>query len=108
MQESSQWQASNYRGFEGEITFGSFAHVVLEIELIAKPELRRTTWFDICLFVCNIWSVGNRKAANIRFSWVTKRSPVAFAPLPFAFGILSLSLSPSLSLAGLAGLAARA
>jgi len=50
------------------------------------------------LFVCSFatfGSVGNRKAANIRFFWVTNRSPVAFPPIPFAFGIFSLSLSLS-------------
>jgi len=98
MWESSQWQASNGRGLEGEIAFGSFAHVVLEIVLRAKPELRRTTWFDIVCLFATFGSVGNIKAANIRFFWVTKRS---CPPLPSAFGILSLSffsLSLSLSL----------
>ena len=106
MQESSQWQASNCRGLEGEITFGSFAHVVLEIVLAAKPELRRTTWFDIVRFFATFGSVGNRTAAKLSSLWVTKSSPIAFPYLlPSAF---SLSLSLSLSLAGLAGLAARA
>ena len=96
MQESSQWQASNCRGLEGEITFGSFAHVVLEVVLTAKPELRRTTWFDIVRSFATFGSVGNRKATKILLFWVTKRSPVA---LPYLLpSALSLSISLSLSL----------
>jgi len=98
MQESSQWQASiRSRGLEGEITFGSVAHVVLEILLTAKPELRRTTWIDIVRVCCNTWVQRQQKSCQNPILLGDQKKP-SCPPLPFAFGIISLFLSLFLSL----------